>query len=125
MKVLSLNFLTCAVKACKSTSGSYPLHPKDAELVEDDLEINLDLLLNVMTRIDWTALSITATEVGCVQYMLISLIHPFYYSPGSFHILLEIYTNSKRHGTRKFLHWKNGVGSYRRCLVSLCRFDIL
>ncbi|KAK6848861.1 hypothetical protein PG990_002269 [Apiospora arundinis] len=64
MKVLSLNFLTCAVKACKSTSNAYPLHPKDAELVEDDLEVNSELLLNIMPRIDWPALSTTATELG-------------------------------------------------------------
>ncbi|KAI1663006.1 trm112p-like protein [Daldinia decipiens] len=64
MKVLSLNFLTCAVKACKSSSNSYPLHPKDAELVQDDIEVNVQLLLNVLPRIDWTALSTTATELG-------------------------------------------------------------
>ncbi|KAH7033313.1 uncharacterized protein B0I36DRAFT_321188 [Microdochium trichocladiopsis] len=64
MKVLSLNFLTCAVKACKSSSASYPLHPKDAELVQDDIEINPDLLVNVLPRLDWAALSTTATELG-------------------------------------------------------------
>ncbi|KAI1377378.1 trm112p-like protein [Hypoxylon crocopeplum] len=64
MKVLSLNFLTCAVKACKSSSNSYPLHPKDAELVQDDLEVNAQLLINLLPRIDWTALSTTATELG-------------------------------------------------------------
>ncbi|KXJ93163.1 hypothetical protein Micbo1qcDRAFT_53740 [Microdochium bolleyi] len=64
MKVLSLNFLTCAVKACKSSSASYPLHPKDAELVQDDIEINPDLLINVLPRLDWAALSTTATELG-------------------------------------------------------------
>lgn len=63
MKVLSLNFLTCAVKACKSSSNSYPLHPKDAELVQDDIEVNAQLLINLLPRIDWTALSTTATEV--------------------------------------------------------------
>lgn len=69
MKVLSLNFLTCAVKACKSSSNSYPLHPKDAELVQDDLEVNAQLLINLLPRIDWTALSTTATEV-CVHMTL-------------------------------------------------------
>ncbi|KAI1391168.1 trm112p-like protein [Hypoxylon trugodes] len=64
MKVLSLNFLTCAVKACKSSSNSYPLHPKDAELVQDDIEVNAKLLINLLPRIDWTALSTTATELG-------------------------------------------------------------
>jgi multifunctional methyltransferase subunit TRM112 len=64
MKVLTLNFLTCAVKACKSSSESFPLHPKDAELVQDDIDINPQLLINVLPRIDWTALRTTATEVS-------------------------------------------------------------
>ncbi|GAW12646.1 hypothetical protein ANO14919_020160 [Xylariales sp. No.14919] len=64
MKVLSLNFLTCAVKTCKTQSTSYPLHPKDAELVQDDIELNQDFLINLLPRIDWTALSTTATELG-------------------------------------------------------------
>lgn len=69
MKVLSLNFLTCAVKACKSSSNSYPLHPKDAELVQDDIEVNAQLLIKLLPRIDWTALSTTATEV-CISFRL-------------------------------------------------------
>lgn len=73
MKVLSLNFLTCAVKACKSSSASYPLHPKDAELVQDDLELNSQLLINLMPRIDWPALSATATEVWIFPRALLLL----------------------------------------------------
>lgn len=64
MKVLSLNFLTCAVKACKSSSDSYPLQCQDVELVQDDIEVNPELLFNVLPRIDWAALSKTATEVS-------------------------------------------------------------
>lgn len=63
MKVLTLNFLTCAVKACKSTTTSFPLHPKDCELVSDTIEINPKLLYNVLPRVDWAALTITAAEV--------------------------------------------------------------
>ncbi len=63
MKVLTLNFLTCAVKACKSSSDSFPLHPKDAELVEDEIDINPQLIINVLPRLDWTALKTTSTEV--------------------------------------------------------------
>ncbi|KAK4212116.1 peptidyl-prolyl cis-trans isomerase B [Rhypophila decipiens] len=62
--VLTLNFLTCAVKACKSSNDSFPLHPKDAELVQDEIEINPDLLVNVLPRIDWAALRTTSTELG-------------------------------------------------------------
>jgi multifunctional methyltransferase subunit TRM112 len=64
MKILTLNFLTCAVKTCKTSSDSFPLHPKDAELVQDDIEINPDLITNVLTRIDWKALRTTSTEVS-------------------------------------------------------------
>ncbi|KAF6827414.1 Trm112p-like protein [Colletotrichum plurivorum] len=62
MKILSLNFLTCAVKACKSSAASFPLHPKDAELAQDDIEVNPQLLLNVLPRLDWAALRTNATE---------------------------------------------------------------
>ena len=62
MKVLTLNFLTCAVKTCKSSSDSFPLHPKDAELVSDDVELNPQLLVNLLPRIDWNALRTTTTE---------------------------------------------------------------
>jgi multifunctional methyltransferase subunit TRM112 len=64
MKVLTLNFLTCAVKTCKSSSDSFPLHPKDAELVSDDVELNPQLLVNLLPRIDWNALRTTSTEAS-------------------------------------------------------------
>lgn len=64
MKLLTLNFLTCAVKACKSSSDSFPLHPKDAELAQDEVELNPQLLTNILHRIDWNALKTTATEVN-------------------------------------------------------------
>jgi len=64
MKILTLNFLTCAVKACKATTASFPLHPKDAELVQDTIELNPKLLINLLPRLNWPALTITATELG-------------------------------------------------------------
>ncbi|TDZ22605.1 Multifunctional methyltransferase subunit trm112 [Colletotrichum sidae] len=64
MKLLSLNFLTCAVKTCKVSTASFPLHPKDAELVQDEIEVNPQLLLNVLPRLDWAALRTNATELG-------------------------------------------------------------
>jgi multifunctional methyltransferase subunit TRM112 len=63
MKVLTLNFLTCAVKACKSTSASFPLHPKECSLVSNDIPINPTLLLNILPRIDWNALITISSEV--------------------------------------------------------------
>lgn len=63
MKVLTLNFMTCAVKACKGTAASYPLHLKDVELVQDELELNPDAIINILPRLDWAALKTTSTEV--------------------------------------------------------------
>lgn len=63
MKILTVNFLTCAIKACKSSPLSFPLHFKDAELEQSDIEYNLSFLQNILPRIDWDALKITANEV--------------------------------------------------------------
>ncbi|EMR90962.1 hypothetical protein BOTCAL_0182g00150 [Botryotinia calthae] len=64
MKLLTLNFLTCAVKACKSTSASFPLHPKECSLVSNDIPLNTALLLNILPRIDWKALCVIASELS-------------------------------------------------------------
>ncbi|KAG0645392.1 eRF1 methyltransferase subunit trm112 [Hyphodiscus hymeniophilus] len=64
MKLLTLNFLSCAVKACKSSSASFPLHPKDCELESAEIAPNPKLLFNILPRIDWDALVVTASELG-------------------------------------------------------------
>lgn len=64
MKILTANFLTCAVKACKTSQDSYPLHFQDAELEQSDIEYNPLFIKNILPRIDWEALKVTATEVG-------------------------------------------------------------
>ncbi len=64
MKVLSLNFMMCAIKACKATAASFPLHPRDAELAHDTLEVNRPFLVNIVRRLDWAALRTTLTEVS-------------------------------------------------------------
>lgn len=69
MKVLTLNFLTCAVRTCKQSSDSFPLHPKDAELASDDVELNPKLLSNLLPRLDWNALRTTSIEV-CLWFLL-------------------------------------------------------
>ena len=63
MKLLTANFLTCAVKACKSSAASFPLHFKDAELQQAEIEYNPDFLRNILPRLDWEACKTTAAEV--------------------------------------------------------------
>ncbi|KAL2056697.1 hypothetical protein ABVK25_003091 [Lepraria finkii] len=64
MKVLTVNFLTCAVKACKTSPLSFPLHFQDAELEQSDIEYNPSFLRNILPRVDWEALKVTANELG-------------------------------------------------------------
>ena len=64
MKVITVNFLTCAVKACRGSPASVPLHFKDAELEQQELEFNPSLIRNILPRIDWDSLRITAQEVS-------------------------------------------------------------
>lgn len=64
VKVLTLNFLCCSVKACKGNAAAFPLKPKDAELVSDEIEINALLLTNLLPRLDWNALIATSSEVS-------------------------------------------------------------
>ncbi|KKY29003.1 putative adomet-dependent trna methyltransferase complex subunit trm112 [Phaeomoniella chlamydospora] len=93
MKLLTLQFLTCAIKTCKSktliaqplppstttttsddddedsnatTSSPFPLHPISATLERTPIPYNPLFLLNILPRLDWTALKITATEFGLV-----------------------------------------------------------
>lgn len=63
MKLLTTNYLTCAVKACRTSPLSFPLHFKDAELVQETLEVNPEFIRNILPRIEWPALVTTATEV--------------------------------------------------------------
>ena len=63
MKVLTLNFISCAVKACKSARESFPLHLKDAVLKQNYTDLNPLFLRNILPRLDWDALVVTSAEV--------------------------------------------------------------
>ena len=63
MKILTVNFLTCAIKSCKSSPNSFPLHFKDAELEQIEMDYNPEFVRNILPRVDWDALKVTALEV--------------------------------------------------------------
>ena len=67
MKILTVNFLTCAVKACKTSSLAFPLHFKDAELAEQEMEYSPTFLRGILPRVEWDALRTTAAEV-CLRH---------------------------------------------------------
>ncbi|OJJ47420.1 hypothetical protein ASPZODRAFT_130878 [Penicilliopsis zonata CBS 506.65] len=64
MKVLTANFITCAIKDCKASPKSFPLHFQNAELELQELEFQPDFLRHILPRIDWDSLRVTANELG-------------------------------------------------------------
>ena len=64
MKLLTINFLTCAVKTCKSSSASFPLHFREAVLERTEIDFNPVFMRNILPRVNWEALKTTATELG-------------------------------------------------------------
>jgi len=64
MKLLTVNFLTCAVKSCRSSPLSFPLHFKDAVVHRTEMAYNPLLLTNILPRLNWEALRTTTTELG-------------------------------------------------------------
>lgn len=65
MKLLTLNFLMCARKQCKQTAAGFPLHPKEAELEQVEVDLNPALIKNMLPRLDWEAIKGLANEVSC------------------------------------------------------------
>lgn len=64
MKILTTNFLTCAVKSCKTSPASFPLHFRDAQLERSSIDFNPLFLRNILPRMNWEALQTTANELG-------------------------------------------------------------
>ncbi|KAL2030813.1 hypothetical protein VTO58DRAFT_108167 [Aureobasidium pullulans] len=64
MKLLTLNFLTCARKACKQEPAAFPLHPRDADLERVEMELNPEFLVNVLPRLEWKAVRSLGDELG-------------------------------------------------------------
>lgn len=63
MKLLTLNFLTCARKTCKSSPAAFPLHPKEAELEQIEVDLNPLFIKNMLPRLDWAAMRTLTQEV--------------------------------------------------------------
>ncbi|KAL4930582.1 RNA methylation protein TRM112 [Aspergillus undulatus] len=64
MKLLTVNFLTCAVKACRGSPASFPLHFRDVELELQDVDFQADFIRNIIPRVDWEGLQKMASELN-------------------------------------------------------------
>lgn len=56
------------MKACKSSALSFPLHFQDAELAQEEVDFNPEFIVNILPRIEWDALVVTAAEVCDLGY---------------------------------------------------------
>lgn len=64
MKLITANFLACAVKGCKTSPASFPLHFRDVELELQECDFQPEFIRNILPRIDWGALQTMASEVS-------------------------------------------------------------
>ncbi|KAL3470688.1 hypothetical protein BJX99DRAFT_43721 [Aspergillus californicus] len=64
MKLLTVNFLTCAVKTCKGSPAAFPLHFRDAELELQEVDFQPDFIRNIIIRVDWEGLQKMANELN-------------------------------------------------------------
>jgi hypothetical protein len=73
MKLLTLNFLCCARKTCKTNPAAFPLHPKEAELEQVEAEINPLLIQNMLPRLNWEALKAISQEVNRNPFIILAI----------------------------------------------------
>ena len=69
MKLLISNFLTCAVKTCKPSPASYPLHFRDAVLEHTDIQFDPAFIANMIPRVRWDAFGVNVQELGLEALM--------------------------------------------------------
>lgn len=70
MKLLTLQFLTCALKTCKlHPSSSFPLHPTSCTLSRTPTPFSSQFLSNLLPRLDLPALRTIAVELGLEMMM--------------------------------------------------------
>lgn len=64
MKLLTTNFVQCAVKSCAGSSNCFPLRYEECELVHQDVEFDPDFVKSIMAKIDWPALLSVTHDLG-------------------------------------------------------------
>lgn len=64
MKLLTSNFLTCAVKQCRGHADAYPLHFSNCTIEVTEVEFNPAFVQGIMPRIEWPALIAVCKDLG-------------------------------------------------------------
>lgn len=61
MRLITHNMIQCSVKNCNT--NNFPLKFENIELAYEESELNLDFLVNMLPKLEYTALRNTALEV--------------------------------------------------------------
>lgn len=64
MKIITTNFVKCAVKSCDTSANSFPLMFSDCDMIESAQEYNADFIAHMIERLDWDALRAVANDLG-------------------------------------------------------------
>ncbi|EDK44372.1 hypothetical protein PVL30_003386 [Lodderomyces elongisporus] len=64
MKFITTNFVKCAVKACQSSTDSFPLQYKECQLVQQEQEFKPEYVLHMLDKLDWDAVVAVARDLG-------------------------------------------------------------
>lgn len=64
MKLLTTNFVKCAIKTCDSSTSSFPLKYSNCELQQIEQDFQPEFILNILDRVQWDALVKVLANLG-------------------------------------------------------------
>lgn len=64
MKLLTTNFVQCAVEKCSRSNSAFPLKYLNCQLIHRDVTFDATFIAKMLPRIDWDALVAVAQNLG-------------------------------------------------------------
>lgn len=64
MKLLTTNFVQCAVQLCNALAEAFPLLYSETELAQEPQDFKPQFVAGILDRLDWNALLQVAAELG-------------------------------------------------------------
>lgn len=64
MKLMTTNFVQCAVRSCSKTSDAFPLQYSEVQMVQQEVDFEPEFLLGLLPRLDWPNLVKVCEEVS-------------------------------------------------------------
>lgn len=64
MKLMTTNFVQCAVRSCAKTSDAFPLKYSEVQMVQQEVDFDPAFLLGLLPRLDWPSLVQVCEEVS-------------------------------------------------------------